>query len=157
MGRLVVDNSGDVGSLPGPAPGIGLASSVFEEQSMTIDADPERLGEARDWAHRAATEAGLDEADCYQVKLAVSEAVANAIQHGSQSAGDSIRIAAFEADGSLVFEVQDNGTFVAPLSAATLEDESGRGLELLTLMMDEVHISATGAGSLLRLTKRLDA
>ena len=62
---------------------------------MTIDADPERLGEARDWAYRAASRAGLGDADCYQVKLAVSEAVANAIQHGSRGRGDQIGIAAF--------------------------------------------------------------
>ena len=122
---------------------------------MTIDARPERLGEARDWAQRAAAEAGLDEADCYQVKLAISEAVANAIQHGSRSDGDCIRIGAFESDGSLVFEVRDSGTFVEPMSRATTEDESGRGLELLTLMMDEVHITSTGEGSLLRFAKRL--
>jgi anti-sigma regulatory factor (Ser/Thr protein kinase) len=131
------------------------ASPVFEEQSMRIDARPERLGEARDWAQRAAAEAGLGEADCYQVKLAISEAVANAIQHGSQDSGDSIRISAFEADGSLNFEVRDNGTFVAPLSRATIEDESGRGLELVTLLMDEVHITSTGAGSSLRFAKKL--
>jgi serine/threonine-protein kinase RsbW len=129
---------------------------VFEEHSMTIDVNPERLGEARDWAQRAAAEAGLDEADCYQVKLAVSEAVANAIQHGSPSSGDCIRIAAFESGGSLIFEVRDNGTFDAPLTPATIDDESGRGLELVTLMMDEVHISSTGEGSLLRFSKRLD-
>jgi anti-sigma regulatory factor (Ser/Thr protein kinase) len=128
---------------------------VFEEQSLTIDADPERLGEAREWAHRAAVRAGLDESDCYQVKLAVSEVVANAIQHGSTHSGDQIGIAAFEADGSLIFEVRDNGTFVAPLNRATIDDESGRGLELVTLMMDEVHISSTGDGSLLRFSKSL--
>jgi anti-sigma regulatory factor (Ser/Thr protein kinase) len=131
-------------------------SPVFEDQAMTIDAKPERLEEARDWAHRAAIQAGLGDADCYQVKLAVSEAVANAIEHGSQSDGDRIRIAAFEAGGSLVFEVRDNGTFVAPPARATIDDESGRGLELLTLMMDEVHITSTGEGSLLRFAKRLD-
>jgi len=122
---------------------------------MTIDADPERLGEARDWAYRAATQAGLSDADCYQIKLAVSEAVANAIQHGSQSSRDQIGIAAFELDGALVFEIRDSGTFVAPPSAATIDDESGRGLELLTLMMDEVHISSTAEGSLLRFAKKL--
>jgi serine/threonine-protein kinase RsbW len=132
------------------------SSAVFEEQTMLIDAKPERLGEARDWAHRAATDAGLDQAGCYQVKLAVSEAVANAIQHGSPSSGDSILITAFEADGTLTFEVRDRGTFVAPPARATLDDESGRGLELLSLMMDEVHISSTGDGSLLRFGKRLD-
>jgi anti-sigma regulatory factor (Ser/Thr protein kinase) len=51
--------------------------------------------------------------------------------------------------------VRDNGTFVAPMSRATTEDESGRGLELVTLMMDEVHMTSTGEGSLLRFTKRL--
>ena len=122
---------------------------------MTIDADPERLGEARDWAYRAATQAGLDDAGCYQVKLAVSEAVANAIEHGSQSRGDQIGIAAFQDDGLLIFEVRDSGTFVAPLNRATIDDESGRGLELVTLMMDEVHISSTGDGSLMRFSKRL--
>jgi anti-sigma regulatory factor (Ser/Thr protein kinase) len=132
-----------------------LLTPVFEEQAMTIDAKPERLGEAREWAQRAASEAGLGEADCFQVKLAISEAVANAIQHGSQSTGDSIGISAFEADGSLIFEVRDSGTFVAPMSRATTEDESGRGLELVTLMMDEVQITSTGEGSLLRLSKKL--
>ena len=122
---------------------------------MTIDADPERLGEARDWAYRAASRAGLDDADCYQVKLAVSEAVANAIQHGSRGRGDRIGIAAFRDEGLLVFEVRDSGTFVAPLSRATIDDESGRGLELLSLMMDEVHITSTDDGSLLRFAKRL--
>jgi anti-sigma regulatory factor (Ser/Thr protein kinase) len=156
MGRLVSDVGTDVGSRARPQPGMRLSIPVFEERSMTIAADPGRLAEARDWAHRAAEQAGLGEADAYQVRLAVSEAVANAIQHGSQSSGDSIRIAAFESDGSLVFEVRDGGTFVAPLSRATIDDESGRGLELLTLMMDEVHISSTGEGSLLRFAKRLD-
>lgn len=122
---------------------------------MTIDPKPESLAEAREWAERAAAEAGLDEAECYQVKLAVSEAVANAIQHGSQSSGDSIRISVYRSEGSLVFEVRDNGTFVAPMSRATTEDERGRGLELVTLMMDEVHMTSTGEGSLLRFTKRL--
>lgn len=129
--------------------------SVFEEHSLTIDADPERLGEARDWAHRAASDAGLDESGCYEVKLAVSEVVANAIQHGSPGRGDQIGIAAFEAGGSLVFEVRDHGSFVAPHERATIDDESGRGLELVSLMMDEVHISSTGDGSLMRLSKAL--
>lgn len=132
-----------------------LLSPVFEPRAMTIEADPERLSEARDWGYRAAEAAGLPEPDCYQVKLAVSEAVANAIQHGSPAAEDTIGLSAFEDGGALVFEVRDRGTFVAPPARATVEDESGRGLELVTLMMDEVHISSTGEGSLLRFAKRL--
>jgi anti-sigma regulatory factor (Ser/Thr protein kinase) len=141
MGKLVSD--------------VGTDDPVFEERSLTIDPDPEHLGEARQWAYRAAAKAGLGESDCYQVKLAVSEAVTNAIEHGSPTRGDPIQLTASEHDGSLIFEVRDRGTFVAPLSSATLDDESGRGLELLTLVMDEVHISSSGAGSTLRFAKRL--
>jgi anti-sigma regulatory factor (Ser/Thr protein kinase) len=130
---------------------------VFEQRVMTIEANPERLAEAREWAHAAAVDAGFDDPGCYQVKLAMSEAVANAIQHGSRAASDRIRIEIFQRDGSLVFEIRDNGTFEAPLARASIDDESGRGLELLTLMMDEVHISSTGEGSLLRFAKRIDA
>jgi anti-sigma regulatory factor (Ser/Thr protein kinase) len=132
-----------------------LLSPVFERRAMQIDANPERLAQARQWGYEAALAAGFAEPDSHQVKLALSEAVANAIQHGSSAAGDTIGIDAFEEAGSLVFEVRDGGTFVAPLERATIEDESGRGLELLTLMMDEVHITSTGDGSLLRFSKRL--
>lgn len=133
----------------------GLMTPVFERRAMQIEANPERLAEARQWGYEAAADAGLGEPDCYQVKLALSEAVANAIQHGSSAVGDTIGIDAFEDDGSLIFEVRDGGTFVAPLQPATIDDESGRGLELLTLMMDEVHITSTAEGSLLRFAKRL--
>jgi len=122
---------------------------------MTIDADPGRLHEAREWAMRVAADAGLEEPDCYQVRLAMSEIVANAIKHGSKASSDHIRIEAFQRDGALVFEVRDTGTFVARSARATLEDESGRGLELVALIMDEVHMSSTGDGSLLRFAKRI--
>lgn len=122
---------------------------------MTMSADPQRLAEAREWAQLAAVDSGLDDADCYQVKLAMSEAVANAIQHGSQTHEDRIVIEAYQDDGSLVFEVCDNGTFIAPMVRATEEDESGRGLELVALMMDEVQMTSTGEGSRLRFSKKL--
>lgn len=122
---------------------------------MTIEADPLRLQEARDWAHDRAIEAGLGETECFQVRLAMSEAVTNAIEHGSRDPADEIRIEAFVRDGALMFEVSDTGTFVAPLGPSTFEDEDGRGLEVLAIVMDEVHVTAGGDGSVLRFAKRL--
>lgn len=123
---------------------------------MTIEAHPQRLQEARDWAEDRAAEAGLDEAECFQVRLAMSEAVTNAIDHGSRDSTDEIRIESSVHDGSLTFEVSDTGTFVASLSPSTFEDEGGRGLEVLAIVMDEVHITAGGDGSVLRFAKRLE-
>jgi serine/threonine-protein kinase RsbW len=133
-----------------------LLKPLFEERAMTIDARPERLQEARDWAHDAAAAAGLGEVDCFQIRLAMSEAVTNAIEHGSRGPGDVIRVEAFVRDGRLMFEVSDTGTFIASLSGSTLDSESGRGLEVLAVIMDEVHITAGGRGSVLRFAKRLD-
>lgn len=122
---------------------------------MTFEADPQRLGEAREWARDVAEQAGLDEPDCFQVRLAMSEAVANAIQHGSQTASDCIRVEAFREEGLLVFEVSDTGTFVAPTTHSTDDDESGRGLEVLSMIMDDVGMSSRNGGSVLRFAKRL--
>jgi anti-sigma regulatory factor (Ser/Thr protein kinase) len=123
---------------------------------MTIEANPQRLQDARDWAHDCAAEAGLGEAECFQVRLAMSEAVTNAIEHGSHDPADEIRIEVFVRDGSLTFEVSDTGTFAAPLGHSNLDDEGGRGLEVLAIVMDEVHITAGGDGSVLRFAKRLE-
>ena len=64
----------------------------FEPREHSIQADLGLLKEARDFAERAAEDFGLDGAACYDVKLAMSEAVTNAIQHGSSSPSDPIRI-----------------------------------------------------------------
>ncbi|NLT05475.1 MAG: ATP-binding protein [Solirubrobacterales bacterium] len=134
------------------------ATVAAEPRSLTIGADPDRLAEAREWAAGIAAGCGLAAGDCFMVKLALSEAVTNAIQHGSDGAatdGKAVEIAAFEDGGALVFEIRDNGTFVAPEVRATAESESGRGLELLTLTMDEVHIDASPGGTVVRFAKRL--
>ena len=125
---------------------------------MTMEAHPRRLQDARDWARRVAAEAGLGEPDCYQVRLAMSEAVANAIQHGSTEETDRIRIEAFQRNGKLIFEIGDTGDGVtAPVAHSSMDDESGRGLEVLEMIMDDVELVSSSGGSVLRFAKRLKA
>jgi anti-sigma regulatory factor (Ser/Thr protein kinase) len=119
----------------------------------SISADVSRLKEARDFAERAAREFGLGEEARYQVKLAISEAVTNAIQHGSSSPTDPIRIVVAEEAGALVFEVIDTGRFRPRVRRGVLP-ESGRGLEFMRLLMDEVDLRPGLTGTLLRISKR---
>ena len=128
---------------------------AFAERDLSIDADVRRVREAREWAASAARDFGFQHDDCYQVKLAVSEVVANAIQHGSSGPEDPIRITIRAAEGALVFEVLDTGVFVGADEAAGEMSERGRGLELVALMMDEVELTPGEKGTLLRFTKRL--
>ena len=122
----------------------------------SISADLGRLKEARDFAERAAAEFGLSEDACYEVKLALSEAVSNAIQHGSRSDDAPIRIFVSGEAGALVIEVIDTGRFIPRVTRHGDLPESGRGLEFMRLMMDEVDLQPGSDGTRLRLVKRLE-
>ena len=75
------------------------AMPEFEPQEHFLRADLRLLKEAREFAERAARDFGLENGARYHVKLAMSEAVTNAIQHGSSSPDDPIRIWAAEEAG----------------------------------------------------------
>jgi anti-sigma regulatory factor (Ser/Thr protein kinase) len=126
----------------------------FRSREHSIRADVNRLKEARDFAERAAAEFGFDAYGRAEVRLAVSEAVTNAIRHGSRSPDDPVRILVAEEAGALVFEVLDTGSFVPRVTRGRIP-ESGRGLEFMRLTMDEVDLRPSRRGTLLRLVKRL--
>ena len=129
---------------------------AFEPREHHINAELERIKEARDFAERAAAEFGFDADGRYAVKLAMSEAVTNAIRHGSSSPADPVRIVVSEEAGALVFEVLDTGRFVPRVISRGEMPESGRGLEFMRLMMDEVDLRTGSDGTRLRLSKRLE-
>ena len=126
----------------------------FKPREHAMHAEVGRLKEARDFAARAAAEFGFNEDACYQVKLAMSEAVTNAIQHGSSSSTDPIRIVVDAEGDALVFEVLDTGRFRPRVRRRGALSESGRGLEFMRLVMDEVDLRPGTGGTLLRLVKR---
>ena len=119
-----------------------------------MQADLERLKEARDFAGQAAADFGLNANACYEVKVAMSEAVTNAIQHGSSSPRDPIRIAVLAEGAALVFEVLDTGRFIPRVMRRGELSESGRGLEFMRVLMDEVDLRPVKGGTLMRFIKR---
>ena len=127
----------------------------FRPREHSMQADLGLLKEARDFAERAAADFGLDGSACYDVKLAMSEAVTNAIQHGSSSPDDPIQIFVLAEGPALVFEVIDTGRLVPRVSRRGGElSESGRGLEFMRVLMDEVDLRPGEDGTLMRFAKR---
>ncbi len=126
----------------------------FKPREHSILADLRLLNEARYFAERAAVDFGFDGRACYNVKLAMSEAVTNAIQHGSSSPNDPIRIVVAAEGGALVFEVLDTGRFRPRVKRRGELTESGRGLEFMRVLMDEVDLRAGDGGTLIRFAKR---
>lgn len=128
-------------------------SGGFQERDLSIPADLAMLSDAREWAAGAASDFGMAEQETFEIKLATSEAVTNAIVYGTQSHRDSISLEARREGDALVFEVRDPGGD-EPRRAPHAPDEGGRGLELMEMVMDEVELIRRPGGSVLRFAKR---
>jgi anti-sigma regulatory factor (Ser/Thr protein kinase) len=126
----------------------------FTTREHSISADLAEIKQARDFADQVAAEYGFDPNTRYELKLAMSEAVTNAIQHGSSSTTDRIEIRASAEGGALTFYVRDTGRFVVRDRRGDDLPESGRGLEFMRRLMDEVELEPGDEGTLVRFSKR---
>lgn len=98
------------------------------------------------------------------IKLAVSEAVTNAIVHAYPNGEGLVRITAAIADGVLTVTVADDGVGIADVERArepaysSDPERMGLGFAFMDSAMDEVRVqSAPGGGTRVTLVKRLRA
>jgi anti-sigma regulatory factor (Ser/Thr protein kinase) len=133
------------------------ATSPFTGAELKLPAELSRLPDARSWADTAAEQFGFDEMVRYQIKMAVSEGVANAVEHGSASSRDEIQLRAVAEGDLLAFYIRDTGKFIPRISPRGDMPERGRGLAFLGQLMDEVDIKPSANGTELRFCKRLGA
>ena len=134
---------------------MALETERFTERTLAIPADLSRLPEARQFAESMAGQFGFDSAVRQQIKLAINEAVANAVEHGSRSPEDAVELRAASEDGALAIYVRDTGTFVPRMSPRGSLPERGRGMAFMDMLMDDVRVFPGGDGTVVRLTKRL--
>ena len=135
-----------------------LPAENFGRKEMEIQADLSRLAEVRRFAERACRAFGFPADVAFQVKLAMSEAVANAIEHGSTTPDDIIRLRVVHEGDALAFYVSDGGTFIEPdMIRPHLLAERGRGIGFIELLMDDISINPSPDGTVLRFAKRLSS
>ena len=115
--------------------------------------DPAELKRARAFAEAAAARFGLDRTARQDFKLAASEAVANAIEHGRPCFDGAIHLWTAEADTTLTLGVRNGGEFTFAPPAADPLAERGRGLILMAGLVDEVALSRIGDDIQIELSK----
>jgi serine/threonine-protein kinase RsbW len=125
-----------------------------DRRALSIPARLERLAEVREFVDRAAGAAGFTAAERYEVKLAVNEAVTNAIRHGSEAPDDRIEILVAEHDGQLDLSVADSGMFVHRFELRRELAEGGRGLAFIAELMDGLEVCPEYEGTTIRFSKR---
>jgi len=95
--------------------------------------------------------AGFSRKELFGVRLALEEAIVNAIRHGHQGDTSKVVQVRYRVDErSLLAEVEDQGrgfnpdSIADPLAEENLEKPNGRGLLLMRNYMDEVCYNARG-------------
>jgi anti-sigma regulatory factor (Ser/Thr protein kinase) len=127
---------------------------TFDKREHQLSADLGSVKQARDFADRCALDFGFSQDERYQLKLSMSEAVTNAIQHGSSSVEDPIWVTAVAEGSALAFYVRDTGRFIPRVTRGGEMPESGRGLDFMRRLMDEVDLRPGDDGTLVRFAKR---
>jgi serine/threonine-protein kinase RsbW len=115
------------------------------EWALSVDPVASSLAEVRRFVERVALEVELGAEKTFDLKVAVSEACANAVEHaGCESR--PLAVSARLHQRILVFVVRDDGLFRPPSYAREDCGNRGLGLPLMVTLMDEVNFAKTPDG-----------
>ena len=126
-------------------------------ERFEMEASVDSLGAARERARALIEPLGFSETALFDIKVALGEALANAVRHGSAdgySATVSVGIEAYE--DRVVVEVCDQGCGFDGVPAASddLYAPGGRGIMFMRALMDRVEFELPkSGGTLVRLVK----
>ncbi len=125
---------------------------VHDHFEVELPAQPESLASVRGLMRRWLRHAGSSEDEIAEVTTAAGEACTNAIEHAG--AGGS---STFQMEGELT---DDRGVEVTVSDSGEWrpgrDDDQGRGLELMKALMDEVQVTPSPEGTVVRMQRRLD-
>jgi len=116
--------------------------------ALSLDAVPSSVREARNAAADAVADVGLPAQAVDDVRLCVSEAVANVVRHAYAASG-AIRLVVESRRDELVVSVRDSGAgFVRDASRAAEERVGGFGLTIIERLADRMDLrSEPGVGT----------
>jgi len=119
-----------------------------------LQAAPESATIARALVRDAAGDYGLDSEATWDLMLATTEAVANAVLHGVPCSGNQILLCIEACDDGLCIEVCDCGEFDAQIAPAALDATHGRGIPIITAVVDTFELVPDGTHTRVRFGKR---
>jgi len=126
------------------------SSSPFRD-AVVIDGGVEGLAGFEERVEHGMTTRGYSPAECFAVRLAIEEGVANAIHHGNRGRPGKVVRVCCEVDGTAVrVSIEDEGegfdpsVVPDPTDESNLEIPSGRGLMLMRAYMTEVRYAPPG-------------
>ena len=121
---------------------------------LEIESNPNNLITVEEFVHYFAVDLGLDEEKINGLLLSVTEATTNAMIHGNKNDKSKlVKINVTVEDHTLTIAVKDEGfgfdpsIVPDPTDPENLLKDSGRGLYLMRIYMDELKINLTPTGT----------
>jgi anti-sigma regulatory factor (Ser/Thr protein kinase) len=127
------------------------------EHEFTFPATTRQLRAARRRVVAFAEVAGLRGAGLFELNVAVAEALANAVVHGSpRGADDDVRVRFFCYEDEVAVEVVDGGggMSASPICAPSDAATSGRGIHFMRALADAVQYTCGPLGTRVLLVKQ---
>lgn len=125
------------------------------QRELWLAALPESAAIARAIVREAAGEQGLDDSAIWDLMLATTEAVANAVLHGQGCAENgTIRLEIQASESGLYVEVCDCGRFGRRRAPASEDSLGGRGIPLMSAVTDDFELRPELGGTRVRFGKR---
>lgn len=135
-------------------PDLGRENGVLE---LVLPSVPRSARRARGLVQAVTATRDLSDSARHDVALAVGEALANAIQHGSpRGAADSIALRLTLFDSGLVIQVLDHGCWGEEVLHEETPSVCGRGLMLMRQLLDDVEVSSAGGGTVVSMFQRYE-
>ncbi len=120
-----------------------------------LPAAPASAPEARAIVRAAASELRLDGSTTWDLMLATTEAVANAVEHGKPCDPRGIYLCLETRDGAFGVEVRDCGCFPPEPRTTKPDQQGGRGMPIIAMIMDELEVAPSRNTTRVRFEKRL--
>lgn len=123
----------------------GEAYRLLRGRTTSLDVSFPATSQAPEAARRAVDEfaAELDEEQRFNLRLLVSELVANAVRHGHLRDGASVRLSARKGPERIHFEITDDGEGFDWKGGSSSSD-GGRGLPLVAALADRWGLTFDG-------------
>jgi len=119
---------------------------------LEVPAEPESVSMVRHRIERWLAQTGDGRDDVLAIKLAVSEACANAVEHAyGPESGHTLRVIAERSPTAVALQVLDGGRWRARRGS-----QRGLGLGIIDQLMDGLEIERTPAGTTVRMRKECE-
>jgi serine/threonine-protein kinase RsbW len=133
-----------------------------EKYSIEIESDPDKIIIVEEFVNYFAKDLKIEDDKIPGLILAVTEATTNAIIHGNKKdINKLVTITARLDDGFLIVIVKDQGRgfnpgeIPDPTSPENLLKDSGRGIYLMRVYMDDIKYNLTSEGTETILTMKI--